>query len=837
MSSPAISQTQETQGSKLSLVLKVVGALALVLILAVVGFGVWLTHATRAALPQIDGELAVSGLTAPVNVIRDVHGVPHIKASNLPDLFFAQGYVTAQDRLWQMDLSRRAAAGQLSEILAPKLFGEGILKLDKRQRILGLRAMAEQAAGSAKGDEKQYLEAYASGVNAYIASHKGALPSEFQLLGYEPKPWTVTDSFLIGAEMAEELQFYLIQHMWMREKVLAHVGPELAADLYPTTSWRDHPPTAAPPDFGENPQETPAAAPDESRHRAPARSRHHAALEWMLPEWLQAQVEGFDDPLLVPGSNNWVVSGAHTASGKPLLSNDMHLGHQVPSVWYESQLTAPGFDVAGVSFAGIPFIVVGHNQRIGWGFTNVGPATYDLYIENFNDHGEYQTPTGWQQAQHRREVIKVKGGSEVVLDVPITRHGPVISEIFPGEKRKLALKWTAYDPGVMELPFFDVNRAQNWQEFRQAISRFGIPSQNAVYADVDGNIGYITTGKVPTRTQPSQGVPVNGTDNANEWTGYIPFEQMPSTYDPPSGIIATANGRITPDGYPYQLGLEWVSGERTQRIYRVLSEERKFTPADMLALQTDVHSAYDTMFAQRFVYAVDHNKNATERAKKAADILRAWNGIVAVDSAAPTIVSRARRELSRMMLEPKLGGAPENAIEPTGWRMYRWEMENVWLENAVRRQNKAWLPSGFATYDDLLAAALEKAVSAKGAPGDLNKWKWGEQVALDLSHPLFGRIPGFKRQAGPGYVPQSGNGNTVKQVGRTFGPSQRLTVDFANLDGTNLNITTGESGNIYSPYFMDHWQAWYRGSTFSLPFTDAAIQAQKAHSLTLGPAK
>lgn len=810
-----------------------VGILLVAIVVGVAGAGVWLDHAIRVALPQIDGALDVKGLTAPVKVVRDRHGVPHISAANLADLFFAQGYVTAQDRLWQMDLSRRAAAGELSEILAPRLFGEGVLKLDKRQRILGLRFVAEQAAAQLGGDEKAHFEAYARGVNAFIDSHRDTLPAEFRLLRYQPKPWTVVDSFLIGAEMSEELQFYLVQHMWMREKVVAKLGPTLAADLYPTTSWRDHPPTATPPDFNEVPPPSPEENPET---RLPSRKHgEEALLEPLLPAWLRARVEDIDNPLLVPGSNNWVVSGGHTESGKPLLSNDMHLGHQVPSVWYESQLSAPGFNVAGVTFAGMPFIVVGHNERIGWGFTNVGPVTYDLYIENFNERGEYQTPAGWQQPQHRRETIRVRSSKEVVLDIPVTRHGPVISELWPGETRKLALRWTAYEPGVVQVPFFDVNRAQNWTEFRQAISRFGIPSQNAVYADVDGHIGYITTGKVPTRTQPSQGLPVSGADDAHEWTGWIPFEQMPSTFDPPTGIIATANGRITPDDYPFQLGIEWVSGERTQRIYRVLQQDKRFTSADMLSLQTDVTSAYDAWLAQRFVYAVDHNPKASTRAKSAADIMRNWNGKVEADSPAPTIIGKSERELIRLILEPKLGSSPDPPKPPEGWRLYRYEMGNVWLENAINRQSKSWLPASYVSFNDLLADAVEKGVNSKDAPRDLNTWRWGERVALDLSHPLFGRIPFFRKSAGPGHSAQSGNGNTVKQVGSTFGPSQRLTVDFANLDATNLNITTGESGSIYSPYFMDHWNAWYHGTTFRLPFSQGAVEEDKAHVLELKP--
>ena len=838
MATPSILEPVQATRRPRRLLLRLLLVLILITLVTVLISGLWLYHITSVALPTLDGVADVSGLSAPVKVIRDQHGVPHITAANLADLFFAQGYVTAQDRLWQMDMSRRAAGGELTEILSPSLFGQGVLQLDKRQRVLGLRAVANQAAAALTGDEKTYFEAYAHGVNAYIDSHKDSLPPEFRLLRYQPRPWTPTDSFVIGAEMSQQLQFYLVQHMWLREKVLAHVGPQLAADLYPNTSWRDHPPTAAPIDWDAQPPEQPEI-PEEGRFPA-RRNRPRAALESLLPEWLHARIDSLDNPLLVPGSNNWVVSGTHTATGKPLLSNDMHLGHSVPGVWYESHLTAPGFDVAGVTFAGMPFIVVGHNQRIGWGFTNVGPATYDLYIENFNERGEYQTPTGWQPAKHRTETIHVRGSSDVIIDIPITRHGPVITDALPGETRKLALRWTAYEPGVMQVPFFDLDRAQNWDDFKRAIARFGIPSQNAVYGDIDGHIGYITTGKVPTRSTPSTGLPVSGADDAHEWTGYIPFEQMPSTFDPPTGIIATANGRITPDDYPFQLGLEWVSGERTQRIYQVLRSDKKFTAADMLNLQTDITSQFDLYIAQRFVYSIDHNQHASDKARRAADILRAWNGHVDADAAAPAIVGKARRELTRMLLEPKLGGAPDKLIPfspPVGWRMYRWEMENVWLENTIRKQSKAWLPTNFSSYDDLLSAAIEKAITAPGVPGDLSKWKWGEFVALEMKHPLFGRIPIFERWAGPGHSPQSGNGNTVKQVGTDFGPSERLTVDFSNLDATNLNIVTGESGNILSPYFMDHWKAWYGGTTFPLPFSPTAIDSNKSHSLELMPKK
>jgi penicillin G amidase len=811
--------------------------LLLLVLLALIGGGVWLYHAARVSLPQVDGKLAVSGLSAPVKVVRDRHGVPHITAASLPDLFFAQGYVTAQDRLWQMDMSRRAAAGELSEILSPLLFGENVLRADKRQRVLGIRAVAKKAADALVGEERAYAEAYARGVNAYIASHKGSLPPEFRLLRYEPRPWTPTDTCLISAAITQEIQFIFIQHMWLREKVLAHLGPQLTGDLYPSTSWRDHPPAATETNVNQSPPDVTKLLETDGESN---RKEHRAMHELLLPDWLRAKMKIFDNSLRLPGSNNWVLSGQHTTTGKPLLSNDMHLFHRIPSVWYESHLTAPGFDVAGVTLAGVPFIVVGHNQRLAWGFTNLGAATYDLYIENLNDKDEYQTPSGWQKLQHRREVINVRNKQKVIMDVLLTRHGPIVSDVFPGEKRKLALRWTLYEPAMISVPFLDIDRAQNWDEFKRAISRFEIPSQNAVYADVDGHIGYIATGKVPTRATVSPGVPVSGVDDAHEWTGFIPLDQMPSVFDPPTGIIATANGRTTPDEYPYQLALEWVFSARTQRIYEVLEAGKKFSPADMLALQTDVASSYDLFLAQRFVYSIDHSKNASERARKAADILRQWNGRVEADSSAAAIVAKSARELIRMMLEPKLGSAPEIVAPftaPTGWQMYRSFMSDAWLENTLRKQNHAWLPTKYNSFEELLTAALEKAISAKGVPKDLSNWKWGELAALNLKHPLFGRIPPFQRWAGPGHAPQAGNGNTVKQVRNDFGPSQRLRVDFANLDATTLNITTGQSGSILSPYFLDHWPAWYRGTTFRLPFSASAVEADKAHVLELSPVK
>jgi penicillin amidase len=802
----------------------------------------WLYWIARSPLPQLDGRLAVPGISSNVRVMRDEHGVPTIEAASLEDLFFAQGYVTAQDRLWQMDILRRAAAGELSEII-----GEDTVKMDREERILGLRVAAEASEKNISARDRTYLDAYARGVNAFMESHRDRLSLEFRLLKYTPRPWTVTDSLLVGARMVQDLNHYSNPPALTREKILAKLGPELTADLYVNSSWRDRPPTEVrrldeiPAARGSNADEDD----DDEEEIDPQGSGR--IISGMSPVVTLEDADPFR-----PGSNNWVVSGQHTVSGKPLLSNDMHLDHQMPNLWYEAHLRAEmktgSFDVAGVTLPGVPLVIVGHNQRIGWGFTNVGPTVEDDFIEEFNAQGQYKTPAGWVEPQHRQETIHVKGKPDVTFDVVTTRHGPIITELLPGETRKIALRWTLQD-GVGQV-FFDVNSAQNWNEFRKAFSTFFAPGQNVMYADVDGHIGYQSTGRVPMRAAGDGSLPVSGSDDAHEWKSWIPFDEMPHIYDPPSGILATANGRIAPDGYKYPISAEWDAPWRTDRIYRVLESGKKFAPADMLALQMDVSSTYDRFCADKFVYAVDHAANASERARRAAEILRDWDGRMSADSAAPTIETKARQELARLLLEPKLGAA---AYGPNrgelSWKSYRWSMSSVWLENVLTKQPARWLPPGYSDYGALLTAAVENVVKRpqaevvlgnpstdnSRAPSDLNQWKWGKYYPVEIDHLVLSQLPLIGRFTGPGLHPLSGSNYTVKAVGRGFGPSERATWNFANFDGSTLNLVTGESGIFLSPYYLDQWAAWYGGSTFVFPFSHSAVEQHRAHELTLEP--
>ncbi len=772
----------------------------------------WLKHAMRTSLPQLDGQLRVAELSQPVIVRRDQHGVPHITAANIDDLIVAQGYVTAQDRLWQMDMLRRYAAGDLAEILGPSA-----VEHDRTQRILQLRNAADEALHAMSPEDRHFLDDYTRGVNTYITQAQDHLPAEFRLLHYHPKPWQPLDSVLTALNLDQSLSMDFPTKL-AREKIAARLHwPILIQDLYPVGSWRDHPPIATEPDITA-PQVVPQIPLDPSQVGVKRSIEDILHLEKLLPS---SRVLDCRD--CTPGSNNWVVSGAHSTTGMPLLSNDMHLDHTIPDTWYEAQLTAGDFNVAGVTLPGIPFVIVGHNARIAWGFTLLYADVQDIYVEQARSN-EYKTAQGWRPFTHAQEVIHVRGGRDVTLSVLRTTHGPIVTPLLPQEQRALALRWTVYDPATVTLPFYEVNSAQNWEQFRAAFAQFGGPPQNAVYGDIDGNIGYQAVGKVPKRPGGLMGVPI--TDENHEWQGYIPFEQMPSVYNPPSGILATANSRVTRDDDPNPLTLDWASPYRNERIWKVLASKPQLSAADMLALQNDVYSTLDHELAQRFTYAIDHANHPNRRLREAADLMRSWDGQVTVPSPAATIVDAARAALWPMLLQPRLGDE---------WKLYRWYESPFVEEEIVSDQSRRWLPTKYSNWNDFLAAAVDRGMTALRAPLALSGWHYGNVHPVEVEHPLYGGIPWLRGLTGTGIHPQSGDGTTVKQVSRTFGPSERLTVDFSNLDHSTLNLVIGQSGDPLSPHYRDQWPYWYAGTTFALPFSDAAVRAASAHTLTLVP--
>jgi len=809
----------------------------------------WVHKAMADGLPQVDGSLAIAGLSAPVTVQRDAQGVPHIRAASLDDLVFAQGYITAQDRLWQMETLRRHAAGTLAEILGPALIAH-----DRVQRTLQIRAAADRAVAVLTADQLHWLDLYARGVNASMADQRAHLPLEFRLLRFEPAPWTPRDTLLVSLAMFQDLTNSFPDEL-DREALSAELPLTLLADLYPVGSWRDHPPAQPVVDLTAPQTDIPDVPLDETQTRL------------STPEDLQRLRQTLRNPVCdgcIAGSNNWVVSGAHTATGKPMLSNDMHLAHSVPGIWYEADLEAAApdgdFHVAGVSLPGAPFIVVGHNTHVAWGFTNLGATVQDVYIEHTRGTGataEYQTAGGsWQPLLHEQEIIRVKGGKDLVLDVTATQHDgvttPILSPILPSESRALSLHWSIYDPANVTAPFFDINSASDGRSLVAAFAAFGGPSQNLVYADDQGHIGYHAVGKVPVRGSiasptPISPVPTDALDTTQQWVGYIPFDQLPQTVDPANGMLATANARVAPDGYPFPITLNWAAPYRNERIWKLLGDRAlatkdHLTPADMLAIQTDVYSDVDHVIAQRLAYAIDHADTPLfvkdKRLHQAADLLRDWDGSLDADAAAPAIVDSARTALWTLLLASQIKSEPgRHAADAV--KLYNWGGKAYAQEWLVMHTPARWLPAKYSSWDDLLTAAVAKGLADAHSPLDLKKWTYGEAYPIDIEHPIYSQSPLLQvlmvQPTGTGPHPQSGDGTTIKQVGRTFGPSERFTADLADLDHSTLNLVLGQSGDPLSPWFMNQWAAWYKGTTYTLPFTKSAVDAATTHTLTLTP--
>jgi penicillin amidase len=790
-------------------------ALILLLVLAAVAGVLWLRGAAKAALPQLDGEIHLSSaVSAPVTVRRDAHGVPHIEAATQNDLFTAQGYITAQDRLWQMDLYRRHAGGELAEIL-----GASLVAHDKAQRVLGFRKAAHRVYENLSSNEKSGLEAYARGVNLFIAQHGDGLPAEFKLLHYVPQQWTGEDSILIGTMMINDLDSHWETKL-VHDRIAAKLSKlpnaaKLEADLYPVGSWRDRPPTGEVIDMTK-PQLTPQSSKDDDDDSTTAALGVQELRRTLgLPDCDACGI----------GSNNWVVAGAHTASGKPLLANDMHLGITVPNIWYMADLKAPGYHAAGVTLPGMPYVIEGHNEHVAWGFTALYADVQDLYVEKLDGKGNYQAPDGtWKPLHLSRETIHVRGGADVTVNVEETAHGPLLNPILKNETRPIALKWTLYDPALNSLPIYAMNTAANWSEFSAALGQWCWPTQNLVYADDAGDVAYHAIGKIPVRPAGLAGKPVH--DGQHEWAEYIGFDQLPNSVDPPSGFLATANANVTTDKSPYKLTLEWADPYRAERIYKLLQGREKLTPADMLAVQTDIYSEVDQEIGHRFAYALDHSAQNDKRLKQAADLLRSWDGKMTTDSAAATVVTKARDALWPLILEPKLGDLAAD---------YRWAERSFAQEEIVMHGETDWLPKGYKTWDDVLTEAVRRGLKNSNAPADLSKWAYGSWHVIDIEHPLHPFLPWVTDIAGTGALPLSGGGTTVKQVGKAFGPSQRFTMDWSSIDGSTENISLGESGNPYSEYFRDQWKDYYGGTTFALPFTEPAVAANTHHTLRLEP--
>jgi penicillin amidase len=785
------------------------------------------------AKAQKPAEVNVPGLTKPVTVRRDERGIPYIEATNDDDVYFAQGYVTANDRLWQMDLLRRNVRGEMAEV-----FGEATLGEDKRHRTLGTAQVVEETAKHLPPNLNKALTAYANGVNAYIDSMTDqTTPVEFRLLQYKPRHWTPADSLCVGKLLAEYLsnswQLDIMRGAMMslpKEKRDAFLPETSPLDVVVVGS--DRPGTAGiSPALGTQSSGLPA-------------SDLLEALRTSLESQSQSfELLGLNPPNLdtFQASNNWVVSGKHTASGKPLLANDPHIPASAPNIWYQTELIAPGMHVAGVTFPGAPGIVIGHNDFIAWGATNLGPDVQDVYIEKFDKENpnRYMTPSGWRDAEIRHEQINVrknpidpKSVQAQTFDVTVTRHGPVVLE---KSGVRYALRWPALDATNVEIAgIFDANRARNWKEFTEGLSKYSGPTQNFVYADVEGHIGYYGAGKIPIRKSGDGSVPYDGATDNGEWTSYIPFAKLPHILDPPSGIIVTANQRIVGRDYRYFLSHNWAPPYRARRIFDLLSAKPKLTIDDFRRIQGDTYSIALSTFgraaAKSLKEAVSEpgatGSSATpEQISKLISELESWDGMMSADSHTAAVVSQMRSLFRTRILT--------SAMSPELYSNYTWAQAEVLIDRLATEQPREWLPKEFASYAALFRAAYEQARQnlTKSYGADESQWTWGKIAVVRFQHPLAS-APFIGAQFAIAPFPQNGSGGSVI-VGSSV--SMRLIADPSDWDKTQNGIPLGESGAPNNAHWKDQLDDWRNVTPRALPFSKAAVESAAKETVVLTP--
>jgi penicillin amidase len=785
--------------------------------------------ASPAALTEQQQAIKIKGLKDRVTITRDERGIPYVEAKSDEDLYFAQGYVTAQDRLWQMDLVRRTARGELAEMLGPGPNNVAVDQ-DKLHRTYGFAQAAEAEVAQAAPKVRALLEAYASGVNAYATSlDPKSMPSEFQILQYSFRPWTPADSYIIG-----KIFFEALSDTWrldIMRQALSSLPAEKRNGLLPEMS---------PIDLlvvGKDVQAKPAT------QRTARRSEDFAPLSREALDALAANQAVAASALeriglhteALAASNDWVISGSHTVTGKPLLADDPHLRPSAPSIWHMIHLSAPGVRVAGVTSPGVPGVVIGHNDRIAWGFTNVGPDVQDLYLEKFDPANpkRYQTPQGWQDAVIRQEQIKVRKGftsefDTVVHEVTVTRHGPII---FEADGKRYALRWTALDPSKNKHDVsYSLNRARNWNEFNTALESFTAPTQNIVYADVDGHIGYHAAGVVPIRKSGDGSVPYDGATDAGEWTSYIPVSKLPNLYDPPSGIIVTANQRIVGTDYPYFLTHSWAQPYRARRIFDLLNEKPKHSTDDFRRIQGDVYSIAGKLFAQEAVKLLKPKLTASdEKLRATLDAFEKWDGRITAESPVAPILSQMRIAFRSKILTGALG--------PDLVRTFQWSNFDTTLDRIIKDQPADWLPKEFPSYADLMRASYDEAIAnlTKNIGADETKWTWGELAKARFPHPLGG-APLIGAQFTVPPFPQNGTGGLLgATVNVGAAVSMRLIADLSDWDKTQQGIALGQSGSPKSPHWNDQLADWRAVTPREFPFTAAAVTKAAKETLLLEP--
>ena len=830
--------------------LRVLGSIIVCVALVMVAAYAYL----RRSLPQRDGTVSVSGISGPVDIVRDKDAVTHVFAATKLDTFYGLGYAHAQDRLWQMEFQRRVGHGRLSEV-----FGPATVATDRFLRTLGTGRAARSAWEALPARARTELNAYVGGVNAFIAAHHGSqLPLEFTVLRFEPEPWSGPDVLvwvkMMAWDLSKNYSFELLRHDLGQavgaERTAALLAPYPADGLTILSAgdmrWMKQPPATT----RTMPMPTPSLA-----ARAAGGGRPFAG-PGAVPSWSEAfastVLPGIGEAL---GSNNWVVDGTMTASGKPLLANDPHLGAQIPSLWYLAHLSAGDFEVIGATLPGTPGIAIGRNRFIAWGETNVMGDVQDLFRERLDPTGTRVEFRGaLEPLQIVKETLVVKGAAPIALEVRISRHGPLISDAInanntestriprPASIEPLAFRWTALDredPTIVA--FLRLNEARDWTGFTAALRDFVVPAQNFVYADVEGHIGYYAPGRFPIRASGDGSIAAEGWTGLAEWDGWVPFDELPHTLDPPEHFIVTANEKLVPPEYPHAIGGEWTEPYRARRIIDLLTQKRGLTAADFAAIQSDTYSLHAQALLPLLLARI-HPSGA--RDDQAVTMLRQWNRDARGDSAAAAIFQAWYYELLPAIAGDELG--PQ--LTANYQDLDRSSYVSRFLMRTLESRDNPWCDDvrtpAKETCDDVALAALHAGLArlTTHLGGDMTRWRWDGVHTAVFAHSAFDTVPVLGRMLRR-TAPHGGDWSTVN-VGPVFAPrpfeqhslpGYRQIVDLSSGNDSRFLDAVGQSGHVLSSHYDDALADWSAGRHWTMRMERAEIEHGAIGHLRLVP--
>ena len=741
-----------------------------ILLLMIMGFSVsWVV--LMSGLPRIEGTLSVSGIRQSATISRDSLGVPHITARSQADAYFALGWAHAQDRMWQMETQRRVGAGRLAELV-----GEPGLASDRFMRSLGLYGLAQRAYPKLDESTRAALTSYAEGVNAWITANRHRLPLEYAVLGARPEPWTPADSMVWHKLMALQLA-----GNWHDDVLRGQLGrildPKRIQELFPAYPM-DAPVTLSP-DAGRALLET---EPEAARP--------------------------------MPASNLWVVGGAGTETGKPMLANDPHLAFRSPILWYLAEIEAPGLTLTGATVPGVPFHLIAHNRKIAWGITATQADTIDLFVEKLVEPDSYKTPDGTKPFKTRDEIIRVKGGADVAITIRESRHGPIISDLIAkdlaGPAEAVAFASTALVEGDLGMQGLQrLNTAKDWKGFTAALKDLQAPVLNFGYADTSGNIGFYTAGMIPIRKSGNGTVPARGWTGEGDWSGWIPFAKLPQSYNPRSGRLINANNKVTDDKYPYLITATWPDGYRAQRIRDLLDAQKTMTLARMAEIQGDVMSL-QAVELKDLLTGLDFK---APRSREAAHLLAEWNGRADRARPEPLIFAAWMERLNHAIfadelkdLYPSLGGPRAQAlIEALTRRRY-------WCDDITTSEPESC--------EEMIERSLDQTIADLSARwgSDMNKWKWGAAHQAMFDNAVLGRVPVLSHFAnlniasdGDDYTVSRGTYRADAKATSSphmHGPGLRVVFDLGNLANSRFVMATGQSGHPLSRHYADMMEAW-----------------------------